>query len=615
MIPRLLPGCSLSLLLLVAPVRAQFSGLAASDDGNQLYFTSQLLLRGAKSTSQGPESRLYRFGSGGVTLFAERGPLGPTGSFSSGDGVVSPTVSADGTLVAFTYNDICLASPTCTESVSEAELRGSQTLDLGPGTVQLSRNGRWALVANQISTTDYNAKPPTVTTTYTTTLIDLSTGQRTSVSSQPAPGLINNQNIRTLASDGSVLVATGASSRTDAAGAGFGIWKQGAATPIQLPAGVTPFALSDDASTIVYYVFPPEQGALSQIAAFNRASGTSSTIFQAKAHAELPKFLSMDNAGRRVLYTVWTSSTSGPAYLWDASTGATATLPLDPNEFATDGTLTGAGDYAFLATTRYRILKFANSSGAVSSLFPAPPNCDDPGALGGGSMVRLHCSFAGPLDALQGNLLFNQKPMPVLASDASGIAVQIPWEWDTFFRFNALSFNLPNDSPFQPNQPLSIWDGAPAIVPADPGASGLFGIEIVKGDWSGLVTTSPAPGDIVYIYMTGLGPLKTPETTGVSASLTALNSIQWNLSCQFQQQTQPAQLLFAGMAPGLIGVYQTAFRIPADAGSAPVTGLACTLASPAMTATFGPGTPAPGMPGSGFIVFPLSARGASGHSQ
>lgn len=605
MYPRPLPWCGLSLLLLVAPVRAQFFGLAPTDDGNQVYFTSQLLLRGAKSTSQGPETRLYRFASDGVTLSSERGPLAPTGSFSSGDGVVSPTVSGDGTLVAFTFNDVCLTSPNCTASVNEAELRGSQTRDLGPGIVQLSRNGRWALVANQISTSDLTANPPSLTNTYTTTLIDLTSGQRTSLSSQPAPGLFTNLSIRTLASDGSVLIASSASSRTDAAGGGFAIWKHGTATPVQLPAGVTPFALSDDASTVVYYVFPLETGALYQIAEFNIASGKSDVVFQAKAHTELPKFLSMDNTGRRVLFTVWTSSTSGPAWLWDASTGAAATLPLDTNEFATDGALTGTGDYAFVATTHFRIVRFSLQSGTSTSLFPPPPNCDDPGALGGGSIVRLHCSFTAPLAGLQANILFEQKPMPVLASDAAGITVQIPWQWDTFFSFdNTLSFSLPNDSPFEPGQQLNIFDGAPAIVAADPGESALFGIEIVKGDWSGLVTASPAPGDVVYIYMTGLGPLQTPETTGVPASPTSINPIQWNLSCQFLPQTHPAQLLFAGMAPGLIGVYQTAFRIPSDAGAAPVTGLTCALASPGMTVTFGPGTPTVGMPGSGFIVFP-----------
>ena len=611
MLQRSLAWRSLCLLLLVAPVRAQFSSLTATDDGNQLYFTSKLLLRGAKSTSQGPETRLYRSASDGVTLSAERGPLAPTGSFSSGDGVVSPAVSGDGTLVAFTFNDVCLSPPACTESVNEAELRGSQTLDLGPGLVQLSRNGRWALVANQVSGANYTANPPTLTTTYTTTLIDLTTGQRASISSQPAPGLISNQNIHTLASDGSVLIAASSSPQTDAAGAGFSIWKQGTATPVQLPAGVTPFALSDDAGTIVYYVYPQGPGALYQLGAFNRASGKSSIVFQAKAHQELPKFLAMDNTGRRVLYTVWTTSASGPAWLWDASTGATTAVPLDTNEFATDGALTGPGDYAFIATTRFRILKFAPATGTPTSLFPAPPNCDDPGPLGGGSMSRLRCSFSASLDALQGNVLFNQKPMPVLAADAAGIAVQIPWEWDTFFRLNTLSLNLPNDSPFQPNQPLSVWDGAPAMVPADPGESALFGIKIVKGDWSGLVTAGPAPGDIVYIYMTGLGPVKTAETTGVPSSLAAVNPIQWSLSCQFLPQAHPAQLLFAGMAPGLVGVYQTAFRIAADAGTAPITSLTCTLASPVASVTFGPGTPAVGMPGSGFfVVSPLRREGA-----
>lgn len=122
------------------------------------------------------------------------------------------------------------------------------------------------------------------------------------------------------------------------------------------------------------------------------------------------------------------------------------------------------------------------------------------------------------------------------------------------------------------------------------------------------MTTSPAPGDIVYIYMTGLGPPSTPETTGMPASLVSINPIQWDLSCQFLPQPQAAELLFAGLAPGMIGVYQTSFRIPLDAGTAAVTNLTCSLASPGMSVTFGPGTPAVGMPAGGVFFGLVSAR-------
>jgi uncharacterized protein (TIGR03437 family) len=373
----------------------------------------------------------------------------------------------------------------------------------------------------------------------------------------------------------------------------YSLWKQGKVAPIQSPPGVSfvPTALRDDASTMI--------GCRnSQMVAMDLASGKATVVFQPKDSTQNPISMAASNNGRRVVYRIAASPYgNGTAYVWDSASGATIPVPLADGEVATDGTLSGLGDFAFLATTHSRIVKFSVQAGTASALFPDTPYCDDPGWVGGGSMVPLKCSFTASLAALQGQVLYDGQPLPVLYANPGEIGIQIPWQWDNFVS-PTLSLNVPSNSPFQASQPLNVFDGAPAIIPADPGVSSLFGIMIVKGDWSGLVTSPPGPGDIVYIYMTGLGPPQAPEETGVPASLTKVNPIQWDLSCRFLPQTEPAELLFAGMAPGMIGIYQTAFRMPSGAGTAPANGLGCTLASPSMSVTFGPGTPAMGMCGS-----------------
>src|SRR5262249_50694332 len=148
---------------------------------------------------------------------------------------------------------------------------------------------------------------------------------------------------------------------------------------------------------------------------------------------------------------------------------------------------------------------------------------------------------------------------------------------------------------FQPSQRLSVWDGAPVMLPADSRTSNLFGIEIFKGDWSGPLTTQPNPGDIVNVYMAGLGPVKGDVETGTPAPLDSLRPIQWNLSCQFVPQTSPADVLFAGLAPGMVGVYQVTLRVPADTSTAPLSGLQCRLAAGNQSVLFGPGLPAIGI--------------------
>ena len=67
-------------------------------------------------------------------------------------------------------------------------------------------------------------------------------------------------------------------------------------------------------------------------------------------------------------------------------------------------------------------------------------------------------------------------------------------------------------------------------------------------DWSGPVTM-----DIVYLYATGLGPVQPAAQTGVPAGA-AMGTLP--LSCN-------APLMYAGLAPGLIGYYQLNVRMPA----------------------------------------------------
>ena len=575
------------LLFLAIPARAQFAELAATDDGKQLFFTSQLILKGAEPSSW-PETRLYRFGSK-VDVFAERGSLAPEGTFGSGMGVTHPSVSGDGSVVGFTFNGVCRSTTNCSEVVNRVEVRGRETLDLGPGVVQVSRNGRWAILTN-------DSQP----LFDTSTLIDLSTGQR--VAAPSPPSVFGQWSAFTLASDGSLLVM-----KPDVGVGGvpvsvYGLWKQGQFTPVALPSGavLTPFAVTDDAGTIISYGYPTDPRARqSKIVATSMASGKTTSVIDTKESGQAAIFMAASNDGRRILYRVAArGELNGPSFVWDSGTGTAIPIPLETGELATDGAMSGDGSAAFLATTHARIVKFDLASRTVAALFPQTPYCDDPGPLAGGSLARLHCPSFDSTTAAAGQILYDGEPAPLIYSRPGETGVQIPWQWFNFVQ-PMLSLRVASDSPFQPSQPLNVWDGAPAILPADPGQSSLFGIKIVKGDWSGLLNRQPLPGEIVYIYMIGLGSPQDPEKTGIAASLTKPNPIRWKLSCRFLPQQQPAELLFAGLAPGTLGIYQTAFRIPSGTGITPLTGIECNLASPAMSATFGPGIPIRGIMSSG----------------
>jgi uncharacterized protein (TIGR03437 family) len=564
---------ALGLIIATAcPLFAQFSQLTAIDDGTQVYFTSTLLLKGTTSTATWPEARLYLNGPGGVTLYAQRGALAPQIDNVSSQGVSSPQVSGDGSLIGFTFNNICPAGPTCTTPVpSEAELRGAQTLDLGPGSLQLSRNGKWALVTS-VQTIDPQTHQLAA---QTSTLINLATGARNALPGPPAGAN------RTLASDGTVLVLEPAGSSGGAAG--VGLWKLGQFTPLQLAGGFQATALSDDASTLIYQVVAISPGATpsASLLSLDLASGRQTVLFQTNVVAQGPVFLAASNDGQTVLYLVRSAANPnvGTAYIASASTGRIAPVVLPAGESVAAGALTGAGDLAFVSTTAGRIVKFAVAPGVVSELVPATPFCQNLNYLAPGSRITLQCNVAGSVDDLTGQVLVDNQGMPVLAASQGQITVQVPWG-DQHPSSSFLAIDTPSSSPFQSRQSVN-FAYFPTIFQGPAGQTALFGLLFVKGDWSGLLTGPPGPGDIIYTYMTGLGPVNGPMLTGAPASLSIPSPIVGTFTCQFLPEAEPAKTLFAGLAPGMVGIYQVAFQMPANAGP-PWTGITCNFDIPGL---------------------------------
>ncbi|HEY1496520.1 MAG TPA: hypothetical protein VGF49_18330 [Candidatus Solibacter sp.] len=210
------------------------------------------------------------------------------------------------------------------------------------------------------------------------------------------------------------------------------------------------------------------------------ASGKTTSVIDTKDSGQAVYFMAASNDGRRILYRVADKGQlNGPSFVWDSATGATIPITLETGELATAGTMSGDGGSAFVATTHARIVKYDLASTFVTGLFPQTPYCDDPGNLAAGSLARLHCPAFASTAAAEGQILLDGEPTPLIYSRPDETGIQIPWEW-SIFSASTLSLRVASDSPFQPSQPLSIWEGAPAILPADPGQSSLFGIRSSK---------------------------------------------------------------------------------------------------------------------------------------
>ena len=67
-------------------------------------------------------------------------------------------------------------------------------------------------------------------------------------------------------------------------------------------------------------------------------------------------------------------------------------------------------------------------------------------------------------------------------------------------------------------------------------------------------------GELVYFYATGLGAVENRPETGAPASTTVLSRTTARVTVTLGGVN--CEVLFAGAAPGLVGVYQVNIRVP-----------------------------------------------------
>ncbi|MBC7924544.1 MAG: hypothetical protein H7039_02710 [Bryobacteraceae bacterium] len=554
-----------------------FSGLSTNRDGSMLVFSSPLQLRGV--AGQVAWEKIFSWTEkDSVRLLAQR----PAGRFSSvhqrtWDGsepyhLLRPSLSSDGQIVSFVGQKDCSFGTPCAVTVERWETTvrfADGTENKFPGSARLSANGRYALAqSSRLWGVEFS---PDVA------WVNVRTGQSV-VSS-----------LSKLAVSGSRPVADDGSTVRRVPG-GFELWRPGfdpfrptETKPLSGLPNAGPILLSSDARVVITNIS-------SGMVAYDIASGLITPI--SPSPGEVPLDISED--GSAVLLR---DAASYRVFRRDGSGFRDLTFPDSVREII----LSGDGKMVFAIVDGSAIVRIEVATGRVSPVVPTTPfglaRTDGPPSgqnVTRGSVLRL-ISAGDPRFGPEQYLLpghpattasFGGQSWPVLASDPNGASVQVPWEAPLDADPNYVQLKLKPANEASPFEAAWILLGVVKVVANFPEwfltqTSRTTSVLAAHEDFGSLVSpASPArAGEVIHVYGTGFGEVTPVVPTGQPAPGNPLSRVTGDLQCRLGQSGReplPVEVFFAGLAPGLTGIYQLDLRIP-TAVSGPEGRLTCRI--------------------------------------
>jgi uncharacterized protein (TIGR03437 family) len=148
---------------------------------------------------------------------------------------------------------------------------------------------------------------------------------------------------------------------------------------------------------------------------------------------------------------------------------------------------------------------------------------------------------------------------PLYFVSATQINAQVPFELQQPYGNGEKALVVTNQARASSAFPLSLQPDAPAIFTTT--SNGQGGPLLIDATFH--IVDTPAPGQTVILYATGLGPTVPPLATGAGGNAQEPFSRLQAPPAVFVGE-RPAEVTFAGMAPGLVGVYQLNFVMPSQ---------------------------------------------------
>ncbi|MBS1827641.1 MAG: IPT/TIG domain-containing protein [Acidobacteria bacterium] len=553
----------LALFICYGVASAQIANLTTNADGSTVWFDTPLPRKTIDEPEQG---RIYRLDAAGLQLIASTPrrdpslpsglvPLPPNTYFTNYFDLHAPQSGRDTLL--YQGRAICFR---CTPAGTSLTIRYTLTntngiLRTGMGEARLSRNGRYILASSGfpyesyiVDTEDPNAIPATATT-----------------STAPAAGS------RIIADNGTAVLP------------GF----NGVTLQLLTPAKRTEVRIPSASDYAWFYEPSIDASGKAVLYTLRGIPGPITLrIFRlddrrdTHVHTCQPRCESTSiNADGDTVYFLENQQLTRA----DAATAQSRRLTNEPHGVLRY-TASDDGKVAWYVNGMGQLRRLDTASGGAETYIESTPALTNTGALTltPGSLATLTgeglSSAAAqaqhlplPTQLANTTVSVNGIPSPIHSISPTSITIQTPW--------NApaapleVKLETTSNSPFRATARATFPAEAiaPAFLPLQPG------IYAIHETFDALVTSdNPArPGEYIHLYATGLGPVTLPVETGAASPLNA--TLRNTINC-----TTP--IVFAGLAPTLVGIYQITVRVAAsDRGEGFLT---CQVASKSAFAAF-----------------------------
>jgi chitinase len=279
-------------------------------------------------------------------------------------------------------------------------------------------------------------------------------------------------------------------------------------------------------------------------------------LYDGSAHG--PGFVTYDDASSTAAKTALVLGTRkmGGMFMWDLSAdydGSSQDL-LD----AMYGAFATARGPQFSAASVTNGASFAHgiAAGEIATIFGV--------GLGTGQGVVEAGSVPLPLHLLSTKVTVGGIPAPLFAVDnvngSEQINFQAPWEIGAHATVPVVvSNNGVNSQPVQ----VAVHKAQPGVFTVD----GVNAVAVHGANQQAVSDASPAvAGEVIVLYATGLGPVKNQPRTGSVASTTARSDTTLTTSVTIGGKEAP--VMFSGLTPGYVGLYQINLTVPNAASGA-----------------------------------------------